>query len=205
MNVLDYLEDIITIDSKQVNINLVVNPGDFQMCYQDPRKIFRFEIFFTIDGEPVEGSEKAIHMATPAEGLFVLYEIRGMNVPWKEINGCLIKVYDADGNVEIHTQLEFHGFKMRPRRCYVVENDNLSRAIVAWHTRPGELEAPEEKAREKPENKEQVPESENEDQEGVVPMPPASNSEISSVEEIMARIMGLQEEEEEEETTMPPP
>lgn len=192
MNVLSYLDDIITNDSKNSERNLVIRPSDFQMSYLDPRKIFRFEIFLTVDGEPVERSEHAIHMATPAEGLFVLYEIRNMKLPWKDIDGCLIKVYDHKGNVEIHTTLKFYGLRMRPRRCTLIDNDNLSRAIVAWHTRPGNhVEEP--KTQVKEEHNPEVTQSAL--QAGVILLPPTSSEESSSVSNILGRLRNIPEME----------
>lgn len=200
MDISEYLNDIITNDSKPMNIGLVINPADFQMCRSNPNRIFRFQVFLTVDDVAVDGSEQAVHMATPAEGVFVLFEIRGMKIPWKDINGCLIKTYDSKGNVEVHTKLKFYGFKMRPRRCCVIENDNLSRAIVAWHTRPGEVEAPEIETKPKTEEPHRKVE-ETDDQTDITLLPPASTY-VSSVDEIMARLTGVPEEQ--QDPVLPP-
>lgn len=187
----DFLEQVITHDGKQLDRHIVINPEDLQMSHMSMNKIFRFEIFLLVDGIPVPRSEMAVCMATPAEGIFVIYELKDMKVPWKEIDGCRIRTFDARGNVEVDTTLKFYGLRRMPKRCVLMQNDNLSRAIVAWRTRPPtdeEIEADRLAAMKKKAPEVKV-EEENEDV-GVTILPPASSQEVSSVADILARLRG---------------
>jgi hypothetical protein len=191
-NIETFLEQIITHDGKQLDRHIVIRPEDFQMSTISRTKIFRFDIFLLIDGIPVPRSEQAVHMATPSEGIFVIYELKDMKIPWQEINGCRIRTFDSKNNVLVDTTIKFYGLRRRPKRCVLMENDNLSRAIVAWHTRPptdAEIKADrmvEQKARER---KVEVPKQEEEDI-GITILPPASLQEVSSVADILARLRG---------------
>jgi len=189
-----FLDQIITHDGKMLDRHIVIRPDDFQMSWISPRKIFRFEIFLLIDEIPVPRSELAVHMVTPAEGIFVLYELKDMKVPWKEINGCRIRTFDPRGNVEVDTTLKFYGLRRQPKRCVLMENDNLSRAIVAWRTRQPteeEIRAENQRAAQKAEAAKVV--EEESDDVGITILPPASPQEMSLVSDILARLLGKED------------
>lgn len=187
----EFLAQVITHDGKHLDQHVVIRPEDFQMSTLCPTKIFRFEIFLLIGGEPVPRSEEAVHMATPSEGIFVLYELKGMKVSWKEIDGCRIRVFDYKKNLVVDTTIKFYGLRRKPRRCVLMKNDNLSRAIVAWRTRkPTDAEVEAETLIETKKNAPKVEEPKREEDVGVTILPPPSPQEVSSVADILARLRG---------------
>lgn len=190
-NIENFFEQIITYDGKPLDRHVVIKSDDFQMSTLNPKKIFRFKIFLLIDNVPVPRSDLAVHMATPADGVFVLYELKDMKVAWEKINGCRIVTFDIKGNVEVETVLKFYGIRRKPRRCVLMENDNLSRAIVIWHMKKHteeEIQAENKLTAKKVMNIRKVVEKEEEDNVGVTILPPASFQEKSSVSDILRRI-----------------
>lgn len=187
----DFIDDILTNEGRSLDGHLVIDPGSFQLSTLDPRKIFRFDVYLLIDGIEVPQSEVAVHMATPAEGVFVLYELRGMQMSWKDIDGCRVRTYDARGNVEVDTMLTFYGLRYPPKRCILHNSDGFSRALAAWHTTPPKVE----KVEEQEIVVEQRPVSEHDDetaeraaQSGIILLPPVSHEEKSQVSDILARL-----------------
>jgi len=187
----DFLKQVITYDGKLLDQHIVIRPDDFQMSTLSPTKIFRFEIFLLVNGTPVPRSEQAVHMATPSEGIFILYELKDMKVPWEQITGCRIRTFDFRYNVLVDTTINFFGLRRYPKRCVLMENDNLSRAIVAWRTRPptpADIEADKlAKLKREAPNAEDPNQEENTD---VTILPAASPREVSSVADILARLRG---------------
>jgi hypothetical protein len=113
----------------------VIDPSRFILSREDPDGIHDFDVWFTIDDDMVADSNLAVCLATPGDGLFVLYEIKGLKIDWNAVNGCVVRTY-ADGKIDSHAEIPFHGLSMRPKRCVTIHDSLLSRAVVTWHVRP---------------------------------------------------------------------
>lgn len=112
----------------------VVRPEDFQYakCGKPITDVF-FSCWFTTKDGIVEDSDACIHMAEPSTGQFVFYEIKGVMIDLRHVNGCKMQ-FRQDGKIIGEGTFAFGGLKGMPIRCVIPGDFMTSRVYVQFVT-----------------------------------------------------------------------
>jgi hypothetical protein len=131
----DFYSKILRVDPDEVPKYLIIDPSNFQYSKQimAGTNVF-FSCWFTIDGEEVQDTDFCIDMAEPSTGRFCFYEVKGIILDFKKINGCIMHIR-SDDKIVSEGRFKYYGIKSTPRRCISVNNFHLGRGYVQFRTK----------------------------------------------------------------------
>lgn len=131
---------VATMPPKVRQSAMLVHPSSFQ--YDRSRVIgsdVNFQCWFVNgSGDIVHNSNLCLNLVEPSTGRFVVHEIHGIPIPFKEVKGCLFQLEEGDVTHN-PVMFWFEKFLAPPIRCWIPGDATTSRAYIHWQIKDGRV------------------------------------------------------------------